>query len=152
MTATRVGGSVLYDLNRAHLTFPAIDAAFQHLDPWHELRSRTAGVIDLHYPDPDLAATVSVAVFGSVARGDADLESDMDLLVVTPLLDENAQAFADDLALQARRWTGQDVQIYLTTSAHLADARVAGDPIIDTLRADARPLAGQDVTPLLAAS
>ena len=63
-----------------HFGFAAIDAAFSALDPWTQFRSRVTEVVAEHGPDDPLSVTV--AVFGSVARGEARLDSDVDLVVV----------------------------------------------------------------------
>lgn len=147
-----VGGANVYRVNREHLTFPAVDAAFQALRVWPELRTRVRTVVDA--ADGSHADDVTVAVFGSVARGEARLESDVDLLVITPddTDDEHVDALLYTLATNVRRWTGQQVQIYATTPSRLRAARDDGDPIVASLLADARVLTGPDVRTALEAS
>lgn len=145
----RVGGSVLYSLNRDHLTFPALDAAFEHLDVRRSFEDRVDSVRAEHYSAGHADPLPIVALFGSVARDDARLDSDVDLLVVVPNRDARDERFADALATRVRRWTGQDVQTYLTTPAALAAARTAGDPIVASFRRDARVVAGGALDPYL---
>ncbi|KQY22832.1 hypothetical protein ASD16_09450 [Cellulomonas sp. Root485] len=144
VTATPVGGSVLYDLNHEHLTYPAVDAAFRALDPWNQLATRLQALIRSSF-GPGSSDDVTVAVFGSVARGEAELGSDLDLLVVVPDVDERAHAFTDQLDRHGRDWTGQLVQVYLTTPALLATAREADDPIVASFLDDAKRLVGPDI-------
>ncbi len=148
VTATPVGGSVVYDLNDEHLTYPAVDAAFRALDPWSQLASHLQALISSSF-GPGSSEDVTVAVFGSVARGEAQLDSDVDLLVVVPRVDEQARAFTDELDRLGRTWTGQQVQVYLTTPDLLDAARDADDPIVASFRDDARRLVGPDITPHL---
>jgi DNA-binding transcriptional ArsR family regulator len=143
VTATQVGGSTVYDLNREHLVYPSVDAAFRSLDPWQQLTERVEDLVREAGPPvgPD-DCPISVAVFGSVARGDSDLSSDVDLVVVVPELDGDAAELRSLLASGVRRWTGQAAGIYLTTPALLADAAASGDPIVDSFRRDSRSLLG----------
>jgi predicted nucleotidyltransferase len=149
-----VGTSNLYELNTAHLTYPAVDAAFRALDPWQALAQRVDALVAETLPptvtaDGTLPPQVSVSVFGSVARGTADEGSDVDLLVVTLDQATDGEHLADRLEVEGQRWTGQRVQVYLTTHAQLARARDAGDPIVASFRADARRIVGPSVDDLL---
>ncbi|WP_285100594.1 nucleotidyltransferase domain-containing protein [Promicromonospora sp. MEB111] len=140
---SRVGTAATHALNRDHLGFPAIDAAFSVLDPWTQFRSRVTEVVTEHGPDDPLSVTV--AVFGSVARDEARLDSDVDLAVVVDEVDEHAQNLADELRQELSAATGQAVQVYLTTPARLRDAVNQGDPIVDSFRSDARAVSGPDI-------
>jgi len=142
VSASNVGSAIVYELNTDHLTYPAVDAAFRALDPWTLFRDRLRSLIASHYP----AGGVTVAVFGSVARGDAGPDSDVDLLVVAPELDGRAQDMRSSIIERVRRWTGHPVGIYLTTPERLAAARDAGDPIIGSLMSDAMTLVGPDAS------
>jgi predicted nucleotidyltransferase len=139
--ARSVGASVVYEVNTEHLTYPAVDAAFRALDPWGALRERLAALTGSH----DEPGSVSVAIFGSVARGEAGPDSDVDVLLVVPQADDRAADFRTLLARQMRRWTGREAGIYLTTPARLVEAERAGDPIIESFARDAITLVGPDV-------
>ena len=65
-----------YRLNREHLAYDAV-AALGGLRT--RLFERIAGVVADWDPPP-----VNVTIYGSAARGDGDLDSDIDLLVVAP--------------------------------------------------------------------
>lgn len=140
---SRVGTAATHALNRDHLGFPAIDAAFSVLDPWAQFRSRVTEVMAEHGPDDPLSVTV--AVFGSVARDEARLDSDLDLALVVAEADEQAQDLADELRQELSAATGQAIQVYLTTPARLGDAVRQGDPIVDSFRSDARAVSGPDI-------
>ena len=72
----RAGSAQLYRLNRDHLAAPHVVAlATLRLELIASLREEIAGW---------LIAPILAALFGSVARGDADESSDIDVLVVRP--------------------------------------------------------------------
>ena len=141
--SSRVGMALTHALNREHIGFAAIDAAFSALDPWTQFRSRVTEVVAEHGPDDPLSVTV--AVFGSVARDEARLDSDVDLAVVVNELDDVAENLADELRNELSAATGQAVQVYLTTPARLHDAVRLADPIVDSFRSDARAVSGPDI-------
>lgn len=98
------GRAKLYTLNAEHLLVAAVDAVF---DVRAELVKRIAAAISNWELQP-----LNVSLFGSVARGDGDTESDIDLMVVRPLLaDEGAdgvvwQSQLDTLVHEIEAWTG----------------------------------------------
>lgn len=143
VVSSRVGTAATHTLNREHFGFAAIDAAFGALDPWAQFRSRVTEVVAEHGPDDPLSVTV--AVFGSVARGEARLDSDVDLAVVVNELDDVAENLVDELRSELSAATGQAVQVYLTTPARLNDAVRLADPIVDSFRSDARAVSGPDI-------
>jgi predicted nucleotidyltransferase len=143
VVSSRVGSATTHALNREHFGFTAIDAAFRELDPWTQFRSRVTEVVAEHGPDDPLSVTV--AMFGSVARGEARLDSDVDLAVVVNELDDAAENLADQLRNELSAATGQAVQVYLTTPARLKDAVRLADPIVDSFRSDARAVSGPDI-------
>lgn len=146
VTSSRVGAvSAVYQLNREHVLYPAVQAL---LETRHALPKRLEGVIS-GWPRPP----VSVALFGSAARGDGGPDSDIDVLVVR--LDE----IADDepewidqlhrLRGQVRAWTGNHLQIVERTVDELAELVRHGEAIVEELRRDAVPVFGLDPRELL---
>lgn len=84
VTGRTVGGSRLFSLNREHLLYPPRSRVRETRSAGRAPRARrTSG----RAPLPG-GGDLSVAVFGSVARGDAGLDSDLDLLVVVPQDDD----------------------------------------------------------------
>lgn len=99
--------SALFRLVPEHVASRAISAmASARRTVLGEL-GRAAGELD---PQP-----VSVVVFGSFARGDADRESDLDLVIVRPAeFSEDKEGWhqaVDGLRKQARRLTGNRVEV-----------------------------------------
>lgn len=102
-----VGNVQLYTLNRQHLAAPSI-----------ELLTDLRGELIRRCGDSVHAWTISprhASIFGSAARGDGNLESDVDLFVVRPakINAENAtwRQQLDALALAVHDWTGNHAGI-----------------------------------------
>ena len=71
-----LGNSLLYRLNRKHLVAPIVE---QLADLRSTLVSRLADEISSWRLPP-----VHASVYGAIARGDGDLDSDVDLLLIRP--------------------------------------------------------------------
>lgn len=145
--AQRSGTAISYELNRAHLAFPALAAALEAFDAFGTLRSRLRGLFEDHLPSDK--AGFALAIFGSVARREATSDSDLDLFVVYPDAHEDAvEGLAGALRSSAREWTGNDVQVFAMSLSEVKAAAAAGDPIIDSLERDAITVAGDEVRKL----
>jgi predicted nucleotidyltransferase len=86
-------------------------------------------------------------LFGSVARGDADGESDVDLLIVaddlqSPDLHERLSGLQADV----RSWTGNDLQLVEHTPASWRKLVRAKNPLVEQIRLDGIALAGDTVS------
>ncbi|HVW88676.1 MAG TPA: nucleotidyltransferase domain-containing protein [Gaiellaceae bacterium] len=131
------GNALLYRLNRDHLAAPQIEAlAVLRLRLFEQLR---AAIRAWDVP-PALAA-----VFGSVARGDADAGSDLDILVIRPAgVDDDDEVWRDQvMALErsASSWTGNDCRALEYAQTELPRLRVE-EPVIAEIAADGIALAG----------
>ncbi|MBN8881394.1 putative nucleotidyltransferase [Salana multivorans] len=130
----RIHGRVrAYALNRDHLLAPAV---LQIADAKTALIARMSQAV-AEWPVQPL----TVAIFGSAARGDMQTSSDIDVLVVAPD-DADEDTVADEvarLAHQVSRWTGNDVRPLVYRATEVAPAGVfdsvlregidvAGDP------------------------
>lgn len=137
--------AALFVLNDDHLAAPIAHAlaglrrtlyerVAEHVAPW----------------DPP---AISVAIFGSFARGDGGRESDVDLLVVTPggadiaVWDERL----GELGLAVTRWTGNQARLITYSPDDLREAAVESVPFVEELRRDAVTAAGTPLHDLLAA-
>lgn len=96
---------------------------------------------------------VNAALFGSTARGDGAVESDIDVLLVRPDdVSEDDPPWAEQVALMRERvtsWTGNHCQAFQVDRARLAEHVRAHDPLVDELGRDAITLAGQDLRAVL---
>ncbi|UZN02188.1 nucleotidyltransferase domain-containing protein [Cellulomonas sp. S1-8] len=145
-----VGKVVGFTLNRDHVAYPAVKALFEAYDPYREFSRRLHDLVAGHVGDvPDLV----VAVFGSVARRSATVTSDVDIIVMTPddppWDDDRALALSTGLAWEVRRWTGNEPQIVEMSRRQLLSAARERDPLVESLRADADTVVGEDLRQLL---
>ncbi len=91
----------------------------------------------------------TVAIFGSAARREATRESDVDLLVIRlDDVDPHDDVWRAQLAglvdfVEGR--SGNRVQLLEISQSELAEAVESGQPLIGSLRSDARTLAGEDL-------
>lgn len=138
----RQGASVLYTINRHHVAWPAIELLAN-------LRSHLLAAFREHVA-PWPAEAVSVILFGSFARGDADADSDVDFLVVhddtTP--SSELRERADDLATTVEELTGNDAQVVLMSLSELRQRAHDSHDLISELRRDAILLRGQSLAEL----
>ena len=145
VTAIPAARGNLYQLNRDHVLAPIVVAAARVRG---EVESRIAKASEGLTPKP-----LSVAIYGSVARGDATADSDLDLLVIaSDGLDPDSEAWVrqiDDLERRARSWTGNPLQVITVTEAQLAAMTSAGVPIVAEWERDVRTIAGQDARDLI---
>lgn len=135
-----VGNAHLYRLNEEHLATPwIVKLASLRLQLIEALRE----AIETWETQP--AAAV---LFGSVMRGDATTESDLDLLLVRPHAvgpdDERWRAQLTDLSRSASAWTGNDARIVEygereltgnTSEPMIHDAAYEGIDLVGSLRA-----------------
>lgn len=124
-----VGTSALYGINRLHLAWPAV-ATLVRLRA--TLIERLTDAVARLEPTP-----VKAVLFGSVARGDGDETSDVDLLLVRH--DDLEDSWSDtmsDIAADVFLWTGNHVQ-WVTVSNDRWDQMVAEqDPLVESVNRD----------------
>jgi len=116
----RAGRANLYQLNRAHLAAPDIEAlASLRVQLIGRLREAIAG-----WKCP----AGFVLLYGSIARGEAGPASDLDLLVIrAEATREEAPAWREqisDLEERATTWTGNDARVVEFGEADLGDGSV----------------------------
>jgi len=116
----QVGRAKIYRLNRRHIAAPYVEGLA-------ELRAtliKRLGEAFDSWEEPPLAGFL----FGSVARGEASADSDLDLLLVRPLgVDEDSlvwQLQVSQLAREATEWTGNDARVHEFGEDELDDRAV----------------------------
>ena len=128
------GRSSMVVLNRSHLAAgPVLALAGLRGELIRRLRERLCAWPDLH----------GGWLFGSVARGDADRDSDVDLLIVvddlqSPDLHERLSRLQADV----RSWTGNDLQLVEHSPSSWRKLVRAKNPLVEQIRLDGIALAG----------
>jgi hypothetical protein len=133
------GSAYLHRLNRSHLAAAAVESLA-------EMRGELLRRLRVEIADWALAP-VHASLFGSAARADGDMSSDIDLLVVRPAaVGEDDPAWREQLvglATAVRSWTGNHAGIIELSQADFEALPAQHPPILDDLRADGIDLAGQ---------
>src|SRR5690606_30310174 len=130
-----------YQLNREHLAAPAvIQLAGLRTTLLERLRAEIATWG--HQP-------VYAALFGSSARGEMHVDSDLDVFVVRPDTigtDETAeqtwQEQLADLADRATSWSGNDMRFVEMSLEEVQSGLAEGDPLLADIERDAVLLSG----------
>jgi predicted nucleotidyltransferase len=131
---TVAGRSSMVVLNRSHLAAgPLLALAGLRGELIRRLRERLS-----QWPD-----LTGAWLFGSVARGDADGESDIDLLIVAhDLVAPELHANLAQLQADVRSWTGNDLQLVEHTPESWRKLVRSKNPLVDQVRVDGIALAG----------
>jgi hypothetical protein len=133
-----VGPSYTYRLNRDHLATPHIVALALLFS---ELLTRIRSRLGEWNPAPAYAA-----LFGSGARGDMRIDSDIDIFVVRPdRIDDDDDQWGDQLYNFTRdvtRWTGNDTRPLELGETQARRALRRGEPVIKAIRTEGLHLAG----------
>jgi hypothetical protein len=135
------GSSNLYSLNREHVAAPAVLAL---VDLRGQLFKRISDEISKWSIQP-----IAAAVFGSAARGDGGLKSDIDLCIIRPskVLDDDPQWENQIAALGTlvRRWSGNTASVIQVSPAQVTEMLTRNEPIVESLRCDAVSLFGPNI-------
>jgi predicted nucleotidyltransferase len=116
----QAGQAKLYSLNRSHLAAP-------YVEELTTLRAKLNMRLKVAVREWEIPPVV-LFMFGSAARGEADLGSDLDLFVLhPPLLKKAEQQWQDqigELENEATVWTGNEARIVEYRRRDLADPEV----------------------------
>ena len=138
VSETVAGRSSMVLLNRDHLAAgPVLALAGLRGELIRRLRERLSAWPELN----------GAWLFGSVARGDADSDSDVDLLIVaddlqSPGLHERLSRLQADV----RSWTGNDLQLVEHSPSSWRKLVRAKNPLVEQIRLDGIALAGDAST------
>lgn len=146
VTRTVAGNTAIYQVNREHLAYPALTAALATFNPYRDLRDRLRDLArDCTWDGPLFA----LAIYGSVARGEAGPDSDVDLLLVLPdgrdVDDPQVDDLSEALHVQVKRWTGNRAHLDVRTRRQVQAAAESGDPIFTSWVRDADLVFGPDL-------
>ncbi len=143
ITVQPVGRANVYSLNRSHLLWPVVDAAF---NVPIRIEGIVAQIVRRHVGD-----SATVAVYGSFARGEAGPDSDLDILIVwrAELAEAVRTAALDELNERLESATGNRIEIVDLSLAELQRLAAVNDPLIDSWKREAKTLsAGPDIRAL----
>lgn len=121
--AAQMGRNRVHELNREHVAAPVADIlANLRLELWRRMCE------EISTWDP---APLYACVFGSSAREDGDVDSDVDLLLVHPALairdeSERWSDQVDTLRLHVRAWSGSLLQAVERSAAEWSEQRKRG--------------------------
>lgn len=136
----------IYRLNRDHV-------AVRHIEALTRVRDEIVGNIREEVAGWGIKPS-HAGLFGSFARGDADRDSDIDVLLVRPDsptdLDEDAWLEQlDGLDRRIRAWTGNAAQIVDLSPATLGTMARDADPQVDSWRAEDIQVYGETLLEVL---
>lgn len=137
----------LYSMNREHLAAPAVEILMSMRNSLIERMRTLSGEWS--------APATHLSLFGSAARGDGDVESDIDLFAVR----EDSLADTDplwigqveDLRTSAEQWTGNSTSFIEMSETRLGRLATEGAPILEELLRDGVLLAGRSLRTLTGA-
>ena len=137
-----------YVANREHIAWPAIGALMQLRG---DLTARLRGEVERWN-----IAAIHASVYGSTARGEADQNSDVDILLVRPDNLSNTDAETWDVQVSAvreavRRWTGNPCQTLVVDTLRLGEHVRAQDPLVRAWLDDEILLTGTPIRDLIEA-
>lgn len=144
---TEAGPSLLYTANRHHLAWPAVQALMTMRQRFIERLTSSVAAWEIE--------PVLVGLFGSAARGDGGVDSDIDLLVVRPdpvsdALDQDSDATArlwgeqvSALRDEARSATGNHIHVLELSASALRHTLASDESIVGEWRRDLVVLAGR---------
>ncbi|HUA47435.1 MAG TPA: nucleotidyltransferase domain-containing protein [Solirubrobacteraceae bacterium] len=145
VTAQRAGPSWLFALNRDHVAAAAVERLL-HLRA--ELFDRMRGDIEAWPIQP-----IHASIFGSAARGDGTIRSDIDLLILRPEdIAEDDAAWREQvhaLAERIHRWSGNHASLAELSPKQLRLAARRRDPFLASVLETAVTLAGPELADVL---
>jgi predicted nucleotidyltransferase len=133
------GSAGIYSLNHDHLASPYI-LGLANIK--NELLERMTKVITGWEIKP-----VFAAIFGSAARGEMRLDSDIDIFIVRPdkVNADNDVWVSSQTALadSVTKWTGNDARVFELNEREVADGLVAEEQVLTDIRDQAIVLLGE---------
>jgi predicted nucleotidyltransferase len=139
--------SIIYRMNREHALWPVVELALSARA--RVLESIGQYCVEEVPEEVPSESDLTVVVYGSVARRESTLDSDIDLFVVYPdAFDQDARAdFNYRLSEHVERVSGNETQIFSVERSQLAQRISEGDPLVKNVLADGILVHGKPLTP-----
>lgn len=136
--------AVVYSLNRRHVLWPAAEEILASPAKVERLIADT--VINR------VGDSATALLFGSLARGGATSESDIDVAIILPedFGEDEREHLVDELSDRVAIFTGNQVQVLTLTMSDLRRMVETNDPLIASWSDDAHTLVGSQVSELVA--
>lgn len=147
VTARRTRSIVSFRANHDHLLWPSIQRLVIDADQIvHLLKQRLVAIVQ-GVADAERTDRISLALFGSVARGEAGPGSDVDVLLVTPdeMQPDDVDALIAAIIEATVSGTGNDCSVYAATRSRVDELVAANDPMVPSWIADAQTFHGPDL-------
>lgn len=128
VTVERAGSANLYEANRDHLAWPAVETL---VGIRSALRSKIRTQVAA-WDNPPAQAKL----FGSAARGDGDTASDVDILIVHHDTAAPSESEVESLRSAVHRWTGNHAQLVVASESAWTQMTQNADPLVDSVRRD----------------
>lgn len=144
VSAHEAGAATLYALNREHVAASVVEGLLRlRTELIERIRREVQG-----WP----TRPVHVSIFGSAARGDGSIASDIDLLIVRPeqVADDDAQwrEQLHRLAEHIQRWSGNRASLHELAPHDLRATLRRREPIIASLREQSVAVTGPEFADL----
>ena len=141
-----LGGRALYSLNHDHVLYRAVTAV---LDAHDAFVRRLRKSLEEWATEP-----VAGVLFGSAARRDGAIESDIDLLLIrsqisSSSLERGWARQVHELRTDVFRWTGNHLQVVDWTESAFRRHVTRAEPLIDEILRDGIAVAGISLVGLL---
>lgn len=140
----KVGPANAYTLNRGHVLWDPIEKILAS-------RAVVASAVEDTIREVTVGVVVSAAIYGSMARGEAGPDSDVDVIVVWEdgATEDQRDGVLEALEERVRRLTRNRVQVLAVTNGELARLVEHDDPLIASIRRDGTTVTGVEIRSLL---
>jgi len=136
LSVRRLGSADIYSLNCEHLAAEPVIALARLRQTYLD---RIRGELKASPTEP-----VFAAVFGSAARGQMRIDSDIDLFMVRPSAVDQVtwDEWVMELSAKSTAWTGNDTRPFVTTEQEILAASTAERSVLKEIADEGIPVAG----------